>query len=399
MKKARYHTFAGMIKGAENSRETSKKAGIYIHIPFCKQACVYCNFHFSTSLKYKDEVVQAILKEIAMRREYLPGTEVETIYFGGGTPSLLSADEVNLIIDAILKYYHISGITECTLEANPDDLDRKYLQSLRNTPVNRLSVGVQSFRDEDLLYMKRAHNAQQADYSIKAAQDAGFTNLSLDLIYGTPGLSDDDWKRNLSKVRELGIPHFSAYALTVEEKTALHHAILHSRTTPVSPEQSARQFELLMEQVALMGYEHYEISNIALSGCYAVHNTNYWRGNYYVGIGPAAHSFDGTSRRWNVANNALYTKGILQEHKPNFQEEQLTPVEHLNEYIMTSLRTMWGCDLARIEDEWDTSYAKNVEQSSYIFQEKKWIVQQGSKLTLTNKGKLFADKIAAELFI
>ena len=377
----------------------AKTAGIYLHIPFCKQACVYCNFHFSTSLKYKDDVLQAIFQEIEMRRDYLDRAAIETIYFGGGTPSLLSADEINRIFDTILKYYPVTSLKECTLEANPDDLDKHYLQSLRKTPINRFSIGVQSFREEDLQYMKRAHNVQQADYSIKAAQDAGFDNLSIDLIYGTPGLTDAVWKKNLSKVAALSIPHFSSYALTVEDKTALQHAILQKKTGPVDPEQAAGQFEILMEQAAAMGYEHYEISNFALPGRYAIHNTNYWRGLPYLGIGPSAHSFNGTSRRWNIANNGLYAKNILKDHKMLYEEETLTPAQHLNEYIMTSLRTMWGCDLDKIAREWDSTSANTIEKSSHLFQEKRWIKQDGNKLILTNIGKLFADKIASELFV
>jgi oxygen-independent coproporphyrinogen-3 oxidase len=383
---------------AQQPQET-KTAGIYLHIPFCKQACVYCNFHFSTSLKYKEELLQAMIAEIAARREYLQGAEVETIYFGGGTPSLLSADEINRLFDAILKYYPVKNIKECTLEANPDDLGKEYLRSLRGTPVSRFSIGVQSFREEDLLYMKRAHNAQQADYAIKAAQDAGFDNLSIDLIYGTPGLTDKDWLKNLDKVKELRIPHFSAYALTVEEKTALQYAILNKKAAPVDAERAAAQFEILMEQAGAMGYDHYEISNLSLPGRHAVHNTNYWRGNHYLGIGPSAHSFNGTARRWNVANNAQYTTAILKEQKPVFEEEQLTSIQHLNEYIMTSLRTMWGCDLDRIASEWDDTCATEVEKSSHLFQEKKWVLQDGRKLLLTNAGKLFADRIAGELFV
>jgi len=377
----------------------SKTAGIYLHIPFCKQACVYCNFHFSTSLKYKDDVLRAILQEIGMRRDYLQGTLIETIYFGGGTPSLLSADEINLIIDTIQQHYPMANLKECTLEANPDDLDKHYLQSLRNTAISRFSIGVQSFREQDLQYMKRAHNVQQADYAIKAAQDAGFDNLSIDLIYGTPGLTDAAWGKNIAKVKELGIPHFSSYALTVEDKTALQFAIAQKKTAPVDPEQAAGQFEILMERAAAMGFEHYEISNLALPGRYAIHNTNYWRGMPYLGIGPSAHSFDGTTRSWNIANNALYAKNILQEHKLLYEEEKLTPLQHLNEYIMTSLRTMWGCDLIKIANEWDTTSADHVEKSSHLFQEKGWVVQDEKKLLLTNMGKLFADKIAAELFV
>lgn len=344
-------------------------------------------------------MLQAILKELEMRRDYLQGALIETVYLGGGTPSLLSADEINIIFDTIFKYYPVNHLSECTLEANPDDLDKKYLKALQHTPINRLSIGVQSFREEDLLYMKRAHTAQEADYAIKAAQDAGFTNLSIDLIYGTPGLSDKAWKDNLAKVTDLRIPHFSSYALTVEPKTALHYNIMQQKAAPVDPEQAAGQFEILMDQAVAMGYEHYEISNLALPGKYAIHNTNYWLGKHYLGIGPAAHSFDGTSRKWNVANNALYAKHILQEHQLSYEEEKLTRTEHLNEYIMTSLRTMWGCDLDKIEKEWDSSTATQVEKSSHLFQEKKWLSQQGKILVLTNAGKLFADKIAAELFI
>lgn len=374
-------------------------AGIYLHIPFCRQACVYCNFHFSTSLRGKEELLEAMLREIAMQRDYLQGAKIETIYFGGGTPSLLSADEINRLFDAIFKNYEVGNLKECTLEANPDDLNSSYIKSLRSTPVDRFSIGVQSFREKDLLYMKRAHNAQQADYAIKAAQDAGFTNLSIDLIYGTPGLTDKAWKENLAKVRELGIPHFSSYALTVEERTALHHNIRAKKSAPVDPEQAAGQFEILMHEARVNGYEHYEISNLALPGHHAIHNTNYWRGLPYLGIGPSAHSFNGTSRRWNIANNALYSKSILLEHKLQYEEEQLTAIEHLNEYIMTSLRTMWGLDLNKVEHDWDSTSAKLVENASHLFQEKKWVEQRDHTLFLTDAGRLFADRIAGELFV
>lgn len=335
-----------------------------------------------------------------MQRHYLAGTPVETIYFGGGTPSLLSADEVNRLIDTIRKYHNVAELKEVTLEANPDDLDKRYIHSLTGTPINRFSIGVQSFREEDLLYMRRAHNAQQADYAIKAAQDAGFEKLSIDLIYGTPGLTDAAWKQNLAKVAELQIPHFSSYALTVEDKTTLHKAIALKKAAPVDAAQSAGQFEILMEESARMGYEHYEISNLAIPGHYAIHNTNYWRGNPYLGIGPSAHSFDGeNNRRWNVANNTQYSKSIMEQGKLLFEQEKLTSTEHLNEYIMTSLRTMWGCDLQKVAAEWDSTCAKLLEKNSHLFQEKKWLIQDGHKLLLTHAGKLFADRIAAELFI
>ena len=373
-------------------------AGIYIHIPFCKQACVYCNFHFSTSLKYKDEMVQAIIAELVMQKDYLRNVPIETIYFGGGTPSLLSEYEINTIIETVQKNYKVNKLLECTLEANPDDLNREYLRGLKSTPINRLSIGVQSFREEDLLYMKRAHNAQEADYAIKAAQDHELSNISIDLIYGTPGLTDKDWKANLAKLKELAIPHFSAYALTVEEKTELNHLIQKKRSAPVDAEQAAGQFELLMEYAEAMGYEHYEISNLALPGKYAVHNTNYWRGLPYLGIGPSAHSFNGSARKWNVANNALYSKSILIDKKVPFEEEVLTEVQFMNEYIMTSLRTMWGCDLEKIEKDWGSDVLKELMKKSERLIDKGMLEVKEKKLIITNKGKLFADRIAGDLF-
>jgi len=373
-------------------------AGIYLHIPFCKQACTYCNFHFSTSLQRKGEMLEALLCELEMQRHYLEGRPIETIYFGGGTPSLLTADEIKRITETIYANYNVTDLKEFTLEANPDDLDTAYLKTLKTTAVTRLSVGVQSFRETDLLYMNRAHNVQQADYSIKAAQDAGFTNLTIDLIYGTPGLTDADWQYNLSCLTALQIPHFSAYALTVEEGTALDHAIKKKKAIPVDAAQAAGQFEILMAQAPLMGYDHYEISNFALPGMYAVHNTNYWRGVPYIGIGPSAHSFNGKERRWNIANNALYTKNILQDNTLMYENEVLTRVQHLNEYIMTSLRTMWGCDLDKVRNEWGNEYAAQVIESSYEFREKKWLIEKEGKLIVTNAGKLFADRIAGEMF-
>lgn len=375
-------------------------AGIYLHIPFCRQACVYCNFHFSTSLRYKDDVLRAMALEIELQRDYLCDTPVQTVYFGGGTPSLLSADEINRLFDVIQRTFRVGDLKEVTLEANPDDLNINYIRSLRSTPVNRFSIGIQSFRQPDLDYMKRAHNAQQAEAAIKGAQDVGFDKLSIDLIYGVPGMTDNHWKENLDKIRQLQIPHFSAYALTVEERTALHHAIAHNKAVPVDAAQAAGQFGILMDTARDMGYEHYEISNLALPGQYAIHNTNYWRGLPYLGIGPSAHSFDGRHRRaWNVSNNITYTKALLEDKKPSREEEVLSPFDHLNEHIMTSLRTQWGCDLEHIARNWDETTAGLVEKSSHLFQEKQWMVQNGRVLTLTDQGKYFADRIAGDMFL
>lgn len=374
-------------------------AGIYVHIPFCRQACTYCNFHFSTSLKQKDALLEALLKEIKLQKDWLEGAQVETIYLGGGTPSLLSADELSRVFDALFTTFKIGSLKECTLEANPDDLTIPYLRELRRTPIDRLSVGIQSFRDEDLRYMNRAHNAQQSDYALKAAQDAGFTNLSIDLIYGTPGLNDAAWLSNLSKMASLDIPHFSAYALTVEEGTALHHAIAKKGAAPVDAAQSAAQAGLLMTESERLGYEQYEISNFAKPGCYALHNTAYWQGTPYLGIGPSAHSFNGRNvRRWNVANNVLYIQSLLRESQVPFEEETLTPVQRLNEYIMTSLRTMWGCDLGKVEREWGSDYHASLLREAGRFLESGKMILEGGKLLLTGEGKLFADGVAGELF-
>jgi len=343
-------------------------------------------------------MLSAIAKELEVKKEYLEGETIGTIYLGGGTPSLLSADELMRLFDLLYKYYPNQDIEEVTLEANPDDLSKTYLKSLAGTPVNRLSIGVQSFRDEDLRYMNRAHNATQADYSIKAAQDEGFTNLSIDLIYGTPGLSDLQWKENIRKAESLHIPHISSYALTVEPKTALAYAIEKGKSGQVSNQQSAGQFELLMEEMELAGYDHYEISNFAKPGQYAIHNTNYWKGVHYLGTGPSAHSFNGYSRQWNIANNAAYISGLLKNGNPDCETEQLSDTDQLNEYIMTSLRTMWGTDLAHINGKYGTEVSERLLFAANTYIKKEQIYLSNNHLVLTRSGKLFADGIAAGLF-
>lgn len=374
-------------------------AGIYIHIPFCKQACNYCNFHFSTSLKMKDDMLAAIHYELELQKHYLQHPVIETVYLGGGTPSLLSANELNRLTEIIGTHYNINNLKEYTIETNPDDLNPQYIKSLKSTPVSRFSIGVQSFFDADLRYMNRAHNAQEADYAIKAVQDAGYSNITIDLIYGTPGLTDNNWQHNLQQVNNLDIPHFSAYALTVEEKTALHHNIKAGKSQPVNPEQAAHQFEMLMDFAAHAGFEHYEISNLAKPGHRAVHNTNYWLGVPYIGIGPSAHSFNGLTRQWNIANNALYIKSLLADKQLNFEEEILTTEQRLNEYIMTSLRTSWGLDINKVNRDWGSDYADAVLKVSERFIEEKKLVHYQNSLVLTNKGRLFADYIAGELFV
>ena len=343
------------------------------------------------------EIIGALHKELEMQRSYLENEAIETIYFGGGTPSLLSADEICKLIDQIHRLFNANNLKEVTLEANPDDLTHQYIKSLRNTEINRFSIGVQSFKEADLKYMNRAHTAQEADYAIKLAQDAGFTNLTIDLIYGTPGLKDNEWLLNLQKVSELQIPHFSAYALTVEEGTALAVNIRKKKTIPVDADQAAAQFEILMDTARSMGYEHYEISNLALPGHQAIHNTNYWMGKPYLGIGPSAHSFNGKTRRWNIANNALYIKNVSNGDLL-YEEEHLTTKQKLNEYIMTSLRTMWGCDLGKISVEYGETTTDILKATAAQFVEAGKAKYEHNKLILTDPGKLFADNIASELF-
>jgi len=372
-------------------------SGIYIHIPFCKKACTYCDFHFSTSLKYVDEMTEAICAEIVKKKDRITD-QVGTVYFGGGTPSVLPVKHFEKIFDTITRHFSVSSDAEITIEANPDDLDARKIAELRQLPVNRFSIGVQSFFEEDLIWMNRAHNATEAVDCIKRSQDAGFENLSIDLIYGYPLLSDSKWLRNINTAVELQTPHISAYSMTVEPRTALAHAIKKGTQVPVNDEQSAEQFNVLLEKLKEAGYEHYEISNYALPGKYAVHNTNYWRGVPYLGIGPSAHGFDGQTRYLNIANNAAYLSE-LQEGKLAETIEELSIYDRFNEYIMTSLRTMWGTDLGKIQADFGRYFYEDTLKSSQPFTEREWLYADNNFLILTAEGKLFADHIASELFL
>lgn len=372
-------------------------AGIYIHIPFCRQACHYCNFYFTTSPARRDELVASIIREVELTSGYLDGETIETIYFGGGTPTMLAPGQLRQILEAIYKAYPDARLRELTIEANPDDLTADKiaeLSELRTLGLDRLSIGVQSFHEADLIYMNRAHNAQEALSAIERVQAAGFQNLTIDLIYGTPGMSDEAWRDNIRKAIALGIPHISSYALTVEPKTYLDKNIRTGRAVPVDEVQSSRQFDILMEEMAAHGYDQYEISNFALPGHHAIHNTNYWRGKKYLGLGPSAHSYDGTSRRWNVANNNTYIKSISEGKLP-YEVEYLTTTQRANEYIMTSLRTMWGCDLSRPEvsafREEIVGALQDIEASFFIM--------EGNIMRLTQAGRHYADRIASDLFV
>jgi len=372
-------------------------SGIYIHIPFCKKACHYCNFHFSTQLERKSELVDSIVQEIHWRKEYLSDRNIKTIYLGGGTPSLLSQKELDVIFEALHQSFYLAADAEVTLEANPDDLTREKLKELAAGPVNRLSIGIQSFYEEDLLYMNRSHNAAQAQDCIKAAQDLGFENLSIDLIYGSPTTSDEMWKANVQKAIECKIPHLSCYALTVEPKTALAHMIEKQKTAAPDESKAADQFQYLINQTKAAGYQHYEISNLALEGGFSRHNTNYWMGVPYLGIGPAAHSFDNESRQWNVAHNIKYMEAIQNRDIDLLsQREVLSPVDQTNEYILTSLRTMWGMDLGKIKSE---EHQVKIKTAMRKYLDKGMILLDGSSYVLSEKAKFLADGIASELFV
>lgn len=341
-------------------------------------------------------MIQSLAKEIALQKNYLNGEAIQTIYFGGGTPSLLTPGEVNMLIDTIGKHHFIADGAEITLEANPDDLGAAQITALRQTPVNRFSIGIQSFFDEDLLWMNRAHKAAEAETSVKRAQDAGFENITADLIYGYPLLTDTKWKQNIERMFALQIPHISAYALTVEPRTALASFIKKKQQPPVSDQQSAAQFLLLMDAMQQQGFEHYEISNYCMPGHYSRHNSNYWKGVKYLGIGPSAHSFNGETRQWNAANNALYLRELENGTIPT-ETEFLTEENRLNEYIMTSLRTMWGLDLQHLEGI-AAGTAAVLQKEAIAFLEKEWLTEKDGKFYLTQTGKLYADHIAAELF-
>lgn len=373
-------------------------SGIYIHIPFCKQSCHYCNFHFSTNTAYKEKLISCILKEIELQKNYLEGETLQSIYFGGGTPSLLNVNEIENILEAIQKNFKVLKNVEITLEANPDDLKKEKINQLAKTPVNRLSIGVQSFFDNDLIWMNRAHNASESLASIKMAQDAGFKNITIDLIYGIPGLTNDNWKKNLETSLSLNINHISSYALTVEPKTALHTFIEQGKYLNVNDEQSSEQFEILINTLEANNFEQYEISNFAKGKNYSIHNSNYWKNKKYLGIGPSAHSFNIKSRSWNVSNNQLYIKSI-EANKINSETEVLTIQNKFNEYVMTGFRTMWGCNLNYIEKEFGTEKRNKLNNKAKSFFDRKLITEKNEILFLTKKGKLFADGISSELFL
>lgn len=373
--------------------------GIYIHIPYCKQACNYCNFHFSVSQKNKPQLLQAIAAEMQLRKDYLQGESVKTIYFGGGTPSLMSEEDLAFIWKNLAQNFDLSAVTEITFEANPDDLNEAYLTMLRRQNINRLSIGIQSFREDDLRYMNRAHNAADTLNCITLAQKVGFDNISIDLIYGTPGLSKVAWRNNIRTAINSGVTHLSAYALTVEPKTVLYHNIQKGLLAQPDSDTMAEQFEILVEETEKAGFSHYEISNFAKNNQYAQHNTSYWQGAQYLGIGPSAHSYNVIGRQWNIANNALYIQCILQQNILPLTEEILTKNDRYNEYIMISLRTKWGIDIKFVEQNFGLQAAKKLFLSLQKLVQNNNVQQlENGNYVLTKKSKFFADGITASLF-
>ena len=371
-------------------------AGIYIHIPFCKQKCSYCDFHFSTNLQHKSNLIQAINKELEIRKDEI-STPLETIYFGGGTPSILSEIELESIFETIYKNYSTKNLKEITLEANPDDLNKEKLNFLKSTPINRFSIGVQSFFEEDLKLMNRAHNAQEAETSIKLAQDFGFENITIDLIYGSTTTTNEMWKQNLQKAIELNVPHISSYALTVEEKTILDHQIKKGITKPVDEDRQNEQFQLLVDTLTSNDFIQYEISNFGKEDYFSLHNSNYWKGIHYLGIGPSAHSYNGKTRAWNIANNSKYIQAINENNLPQ-EIEVLNEVEKFNEMIMIGLRTIYGIDLNRINSEFSQALVNSFHEELNQLINENLVEKKENKIILKPEAKFFADGIASRLF-
>ena len=373
-------------------------AGIYIHIPFCKQACHYCDFHFSTNQETRSELVQAILKEIKIQKAYLGAETIQTIYFGGGTPSLLETRELDLILESIRTSHVVIDDAEVTLEANPDDLTLSRLKELASLGINRLSIGIQSFHSEMLTFLNRVHDAGNAIKSFQQAREAGFKNISIDLIYAMPDESDIQWKEDITQAIALRPDHISCYALTIEEKTVFGRWSASGKMKPVEDETAARHLEILMDELEREGFEHYEISNFAKPGFQSKHNSSYWKQEKYLGIGPSAHSYNGSSRQFNINNNNLYLRSLKNDEAP-FDKEELSQENMINEYILTTLRTQWGTDLKKIKQDFGYDLLnKNTDYLSRIL-ENKLAILEADVLRLTRKGKLLADKISSDLFV
>lgn len=372
-------------------------SGIYIHIPFCKQACHYCDFHFSTSLKKKDEMVAALAKEIALQKDEFTDEVVETIYFGGGTPSILEIADLRLLIEQVFQHYNVTENPEITVEANPDDLSQERIIALSQNKVNRLSIGIQSFFEDDLKLMNRAHNVAEAKQCLEIATQY-FDNITIDLIYGMPEMSHEKWLQNIRTALSYNIPHISSYALTVEPKTALHQFIQKGVIAPLDDDLAQDHFHLLVDTLEDHGFVHYELSNFGKEGYFSKNNSSYWLGKKYLGIGPSAHSYDGEKRGWNVANNSLYLKSLANNELP-IEIETLTKTDRYNEYIMTGLRTIWGLSLDRIENEFGANYLHYLQQQAAKYLDDHLLFVDDNILRTTKRGKFLSDGIASDLFL
>ena len=372
-------------------------AGIYIHIPFCKQACHYCDFHFSTSLEKKASMLQALKKELFLRKDELEGETIETIYFGGGTPSVLEVAELENLLAKVHQHYRVSSAPEITLEANPDDLSKNKIQALAESPVNRLSIGIQSFFEEDLKLMNRAHTADEAEACIAEAV-AHFNNISIDLIYGIPNMSNQRWKQNIAKALSFNVPHISSYALTIEPKTALANFVAKGLIAVVEDEVAQEHFDILNENLSKAGYEAYEISNFGKPGYHSKNNTAYWQQKKYLGIGPSAHSYDGNQRSWNINNNPKYIAALSKDQLPR-EVEVLSKTDRYNEYVMTGLRTVWGVSLTKVEMNFGVPFKTYLLQQAQKHMESHLLYLDGDTLLATKKGKFLADGIASDLFM
>ncbi|MFD0993671.1 radical SAM family heme chaperone HemW [Tenacibaculum geojense] len=371
-------------------------SGIYIHIPFCKQACYYCDFHFSTSLKYKEEMLMAIQQELILRKETFKNEQVATIYFGGGTPSILSSDEINQLIATVYANYKVVKSPEITLEANPDDLTTERLLEIADSKVNRLSIGIQSFFEKDLKLMNRAHDAEEAKRCLATATQY-FDNISIDLIYGIPNTTNDEWKQNIETALSFGVPHISSYALTVEPKTALASFIEKGIIDDVDDEKAQEQFLILVDTLTNEGFTHYELSNFGKDNFFSKNNSAYWQGKKYMGVGPSAHSFNGSERGWNIANNKKYINSIQQQKLP-IEIEELSVTDSYNEYVMTGLRTIWGVSFTKVREDFGPKFLAYLKMQSEKFVAKDLLYIENNTLKATRKGKFLTDGIASDLF-
>lgn len=371
-------------------------AGLYIHIPFCAKRCLYCDFFSNTDMKFKEPYVSAVIREMQLRQEYIGEEPLDTIYFGGGTPSQLQQADFERIFKAIDCLFNISSCKEITLEANPDDMTPEYVASLRNLPFNRVSMGVQSFKEKDLHFLNRRHDREQALRAVGLCKENGIPNISIDLIYGLPGQTLEKWQENLDDAIHLEIPHISAYHLIYEEGTALYKLMEAGKVAPIEEELSVTLFSTLINRLAEAGYLHYEISNFARPGYFSQHNSSYWTGKKYIGIGPSAHSYDGESRQWNISSLPHYLEGI-RTGIPNIEIEKLDINTKYNDFIITGLRTMWGIRTSDIREQFGEEKQAYLERQAATYLHQGLLIYENDTLTLSKEGIFISDGIMSDL--